>query len=226
MLARAGGARQPHHEGRLALRQFIQESLHRRNIGKRVQARRVQAQFRRGLRPAQQQHRQQRDGLARHGERALHIVFEARHAAAAALEDQAQVLQPVDGIEDLGLAHVHDGRAGGLLVAAGGEGVERQRVGIGDGVLFFHQHAEHAAFHGGQGPRRGAGGAVARLAGVGDGIGLHQDSGLDSGGACRRGSARPFKRKAAPGATMPCRRRRATCAGFVPRILRRAAYYR
>ena len=114
----------------------------------------VQPQLGRRLRPAQHQHRQQRHRLRWHAEHAPHVVLELDDAAAAALEHQAQRLEAIGGGQHLGIGGLDHRRACGLLVAAGHQRIERQRIGVGNGVLLLDQHAEHAGLEGGQRAQR------------------------------------------------------------------------
>lgn len=59
--------------------------------------------------------------------------------------------------------HVHHRRASGLLIAAGRERVERQRIGIRHRVLLLDQYAEHARFE----RREGANGRALECVGSG-----------------------------------------------------------
>ncbi len=65
------------------------------------------------------------------------VVLELHDAAAAAFEHQAQRLQPVHRGQHLGVGGVDDRIARGLLVAARDQRIQRQRVGVGHGVLLF-----------------------------------------------------------------------------------------
>lgn len=142
----AGRARQLHSKRRRARGEFVEECLDGRVIREAMQTRGVQPQFGGGLRASEQQYREQRRRLARDAEHAIHVVLIARDAAAACLHDKAQPLQAVDGGLDFGLGHAHHRRAGRLLIAAGGQGVQRKRVRIRDGVLLFDQHAKNTGF--------------------------------------------------------------------------------
>lgn len=154
----AGRARQLHDVRRVVLGQFFQKRFNGRDVCKRVQPRGVQAQLGGRLRTAQQQRGEKRHGLARHAEHAAHVVLEARHAAAAAFHHEAQRFQSVDGGEDFRFSNVHHRRACGLLVAAGNQRVECERIGVGHRVLLLDQDAEHAALESGERPDGADGG--------------------------------------------------------------------
>ena len=152
--SRAPGARgQLHHPRRLLGRHLVQEAFHRRDVGKAVQPLAVQAQFGRCLRAAQHQQREQRHRGRRQAQHAAHVVLEAHHAAAAAFEDQAQLLQAVHRGQHLRIGGIDDRLARGLLVAAGHQRVQRQRISVRHRVLLFHQHRQHAGFQRRQRPQ-------------------------------------------------------------------------
>jgi hypothetical protein len=115
----------------------------------------VQAQLGGGLRATQHQEREQGHGLAGHAQATRGVVVEAHHAAAADFVDQAEFTQAIDRVQHLGFAQLHDRIASGFLVAAQGEGVERQRVAVWDGVLFLYQHGKDSGFFGRQRARHG-----------------------------------------------------------------------
>src|ERR1700687_1254364 len=98
--------------------ELIQKRLDRRNVGKAMQARGIQPQLRSCLWAAQEQRREQRGCLVWYAEPAIHVVLEARHAAAAAFQHQTQVFQTIDGREYLGLGDIHHRGSCGFLVAA------------------------------------------------------------------------------------------------------------
>ena len=86
----------------------------------------------------------------RDAEHALRVVLVARDAAATDLDDERQPLQLVDGAEHVGIARRDHRVARRLLVAAGDEAVQRQRVGVRHRRLLLDEHGEHAGFDGGQ----------------------------------------------------------------------------
>ncbi len=90
-----------------------------------MQALAVQAQFAGGLRAAQHQHGKQRRGLGRHTEHLFQPMLETDDAAAADFDRQAGVLEVVEGCQDFRFAQIEHRLAAGLLVAAGGQRVER-----------------------------------------------------------------------------------------------------
>jgi hypothetical protein len=93
-LALAGCPRQLHHlDGRLA-GQFVEEALHRRDVGKAVQAFAVQAQLGGGLRAPQHQHGQQRHRCARHAQHAAEVVLVALTRLPLASNTRLQALRP------------------------------------------------------------------------------------------------------------------------------------
>src|SRR6185295_12304995 len=100
LLARTRRARQPDDERtallRRARRELVEEALDRRDVGEAVQPLAGGAQLGGGLRPAQDERREQRDRLRRHAERAAEVVLVARDARAARLERQRERLQRVD----------------------------------------------------------------------------------------------------------------------------------
>jgi hypothetical protein len=95
-------------------------------------------------------------GLAGHAQATGRVVIEAHHAAAADFVDEAEFTQAIDRVQHLGFAQLHDRIASGFLVAAQGEGVERQRVAVRDGVLFLYQHGKDSGFFGRQRARHGS----------------------------------------------------------------------
>jgi hypothetical protein len=131
-----------------------------------MQTRAVQPEFGRCLRAAQQQRGQQRRRLAGQPEHAIHVVLEARHAAATAFHHEAEPLQSVDGGQHLGFGRVHHRGAAGLLVAAQSQRIQRERIAVRHRVLLFDQHAEDAPFEQRQRADCGAGGGV--------GCGVHE----------------------------------------------------
>jgi hypothetical protein len=60
----------------------------------------------------------------------------AHHASAAGLDHQGALAQFIQGLLDLALAGVHHRIAAGLLVAAGHQGIEAERIGVGNRVFF------------------------------------------------------------------------------------------
>ena len=138
---RAGG--ELAHERPLGPRgELVQEGLDGGDVGEGVQALAVDAQLARGLRAAQHERRQQRHRLRRQAEDAAGVVRVAHHAPAARLDDEGERLEVVERGLHLGLGGLEDRVAAGLLVAARDERVERQRIGVGDGVLLFDEDAE------------------------------------------------------------------------------------
>ncbi len=160
IFAFARRAAQLHHPRRIVGGQLVEKRLDRRDVGKPMKPRAVQAQFSGSLRAAQQQRGQQRSRLTRQPQHPIHVVFEARHTAAAALHDQAQALQPVDGSQHLRLGRIHHRRAAGFLIAAQGQRVQRKRITVRHGVLLFDEHAEYAPFKQGQSADGGTGNSV------------------------------------------------------------------
>ena len=104
----------------------------------------VDAKLARGLRAAQHEDGEYGHGLRRDLEDALHVVRVAHHAAAARLHDERERFQLVDGRLDFAFARLDDGLAARLLVAAGDERVQRERVRVGNRELLLDEHAQHA----------------------------------------------------------------------------------
>jgi hypothetical protein len=68
-------------------------------------------------------------------------MFETANPAAADLIDQPEAFQDIDGLHDVALAGFDDRVAAGFLVAAGHERIDRERIGVGHGALFFDEGA-------------------------------------------------------------------------------------
>jgi hypothetical protein len=149
-----------------------------------MQARRIQAQFGGRLRAAQQQHGEQGDSLAGHAQHAVQVVLETRNAAAAAFEHKAQMFEVFDCAQHFGFAHVHDRRARSFLVAAGGQRIERQRIGVRHRVLFLDQHADDAGLQRRERAQRAGRGSIGR--GIHKRIGRRFFTGFDHTRSPRR----------------------------------------
>ena len=154
LLAGARCAGQFLHRGLAALiaapLQLKQHCLHRGRVGKAVPALAIGAQLGGGLRAAQHQ-QANHHGLRFGGAGgALKVVFVARHAAGAALKDQALCFQAGNGGARFIVIDLHQGVAAGFLVAARHECVQAQGITVGHGAGFFHECAQHAGFNGGQ----------------------------------------------------------------------------
>mmetsp|Transcript_5199 Transcript_5199/g.19368 ORF Transcript_5199/g.19368 Transcript_5199/m.19368 type:complete len:476 (-) Transcript_5199:1242-2669(-) len=149
-LARARRLGQLDGKGRLALGQLLQKALDRGHIREAMQALGVLPQLGRRLRAAQHQLGQQGLRGAGHAQAAREVVLVAHHAATADGVDQVQRLQLLHRRQHLGLAHIHHRVARRLLIAAGGQGIGRQRVAVGHGALLLDQHGQHAGLQRGQ----------------------------------------------------------------------------
>jgi hypothetical protein len=121
-LALARRPRQLHHQRPANLGrtpgQFVEEGLHRGNIGKAMHALRCGAQFGGGLRAAQQQDRQQGHGLVGDAQDAADVVRIARDPRPARFDDQRVCPQAIDDRLHLGVAGLDDRIAIVFLVAA------------------------------------------------------------------------------------------------------------
>jgi len=122
--------------------QLVQEAFDRRDVAEAMQPLGVDSKLARGLRPPQHEEGEDRDSLRRNLEDALHVVGVAHHAAAARLHDERQRLQLVDGRLHFVFARLDDGIAARLLVAAGDERVERERIRVRDRELLFDEDAQ------------------------------------------------------------------------------------
>ena len=98
------------------------------------------------LRPAQHQYCEERRRLLRHVHDALDVVRVARNAFAPPLNDQNHVFQAVDRRLHVRLGCVEDRIAARSLIAAQNEGVQRERIAVGNGALFLDEDAEDARF--------------------------------------------------------------------------------
>ena len=97
-----------------------------------------------GLRPAQHQRGEQRDGRLGYVQDALDVVRVAHDARTARLDDQRQRAQRVNRRLHFGVGRLHERVAVVLLVAAERERVERQRIAVRDGALLLDEHADNA----------------------------------------------------------------------------------
>src|SRR5699024_2999915 len=61
--------------------------------------------------------------------------------------NQALALELAQGLADPARLELHYRVAAAFLVAGGGRGVERQRVGVRGGRFLFHQTAQHTCLH-------------------------------------------------------------------------------
>jgi hypothetical protein len=62
--------------------------------------------------------------------------------------DEGEVFEGVEGLADVFFGEVEDRVAAGALVAGGDQGVQRERVVLRRGDLFFDERAEHAELDG------------------------------------------------------------------------------
>ena len=106
------------------------------------------AEFAGSLRAAQQEHADDCDLAAVEVEDFLQAVFELGDAAvgAAGRAGEALFLQRGQGVANGGFVERHDRVAIVFLVAGVDQGVERERVVVGRGDVFFDQRAEDAGF--------------------------------------------------------------------------------
>jgi hypothetical protein len=70
----------------------------------------------------------------------------AHHApgSAVAVDDQGLAFERIQGVLNLALSDVHRRLAAALLIAAGDERIEGERVVVGRGELLLDQHREDA----------------------------------------------------------------------------------
>ena len=113
-----------------------------------MQALAAREQLAHGLRPTQQQQRQQRGLLAGQVEGAVQPVLVAFGAAGELLPRQAQAFQLPQGAVHHALFQCHQRLARGLLVGGAEGGIDGERVDIRGGGLLFHQAAEHPGLGG------------------------------------------------------------------------------
>jgi len=148
-LARSRRARQLGDERTgLPLGELVQERVDGRDVGEAVHPLGVDAKLAGRLRATQQQYGDQRHRLRRQREDALRVVRIAHHAAAARLDHERLVRKRVERLLHVAVGQGHDRVAARLLVAAGDERVQRQRIGVGYRALPFDQHTEHPALGG------------------------------------------------------------------------------
>jgi len=107
-------------------------------------------QLRRGLRPAQHQHREERDPGVVERERAVEQVAELRGPAAGPAREPrpAAVAEPVQRLADLVLVEIEDRVAVRRLVAGEPERVERERILVRCRPLLLDEAAQHAQLDG------------------------------------------------------------------------------
>jgi len=75
-------------------------------------------------------------------------VFVLGDAGVADGGDEGDIFQGVEGLANLFFGEIEDGVAAGALVACVDQGVERERVVLGRGDLFFDEGAEDAELDG------------------------------------------------------------------------------
>ena len=83
----------------------------------------------------------------------LLILADAGAAAgqtAASGGGKAAIFERMQGLAQILFREVEDGIAGGALVGGGLKGVQRERIEVRRGDLFFDQGAEHAEFIAGE----------------------------------------------------------------------------
>src|SRR6185436_4709177 len=112
--------------------------------GEGVEAVAAGAQLSRRLGTAQQEERHQRLAGAVETPTADHALLPLLRARPFAAPGQDVLAQPLQGVDHLALGELHDRLAVRLLVAAGEDGVDRQRAGFGGRLLLFEQDAQDA----------------------------------------------------------------------------------
>ena len=120
--------------------------LHLIGVFKVVHARAAGQQLIEGLRATQEQQPHQHH-LRRH--QLQHFIDPVLPAICATAHDQARKASPLkcpQALPDLAGAEVHYRLAAGLLIASQHQRIQRQRVRVGVGGLFFDQGAEDANF--------------------------------------------------------------------------------
>ena len=101
-----------------------------------------------------------------HVETALIAVFGQMHNGGIGNQTTVGAVPPED-VGDGGVIELHEGLAVGGLIASGDEGIERHRVVIREGDLFFDEAAEDADLLGRKGGWDGGGGG---FCGHGEGL--------------------------------------------------------
>jgi hypothetical protein len=130
--------------------QFVQGVLGGVVVGEGVHAAGAVAEFGDGLRSAEQKHGKDRQFTAREVEEFAHPVAVLLDAAARFSDEggEAQFAERFQGGTDVGILVGGDGVAVGFLVAGVGQGVQRERVIVGRGEVFFDERAEYSGFDG------------------------------------------------------------------------------
>jgi hypothetical protein len=145
VLARAGLARKLRDQRAVGtLGEFVEESVHCRNVGEAVQALTIRAKFAGRPRPAQHQHCEECRRLLRNVHHAFDVVRVSRNSFAAPLDGQNHAFQAVDRRPDVRLVHVEDRISARFLIAARDERIQRERIAVGNGALFLDEDTEHA----------------------------------------------------------------------------------
>ena len=141
-------ARKNSGQGRFALGQTIQRGNDIVESLKMIHAVRAAAEFARSLRPAEQKNADDCDFAAIEVEDFLQAVFELGDAAvrAAGRACHAFFLQRTERLADGFFIEAHHRIAIIFLIAGVNQGVERERIVVGRGDVFFDQRAEDAGF--------------------------------------------------------------------------------
>ena len=132
----------------LALHQVLQTGLHGAQVVERVHALGTAAKFAGRLRAAQQQDAEDGDLVTIEVEGFLEAVLVLGDAAvrSADIADEGFSIQRMQSLADGSFVQVHDGIAIRFLVAGVDEGVQRKRIVLRSGDLFFDEGAQNAAF--------------------------------------------------------------------------------
>lgn len=139
-------------ERRLALHQFLQGGLDVVESFEVVHALGASAELARGLRTAQEEDAEDSGFGAGEVEYFLRAVLVLGDAAigAAGGSGEAVLLESAQGVANGVFIELHDGVAIRFLIAGIDERVERERIVLGSGDVFFDEGAEGAGFVGGE----------------------------------------------------------------------------
>lgn len=143
-------------DGRGAGGETIESGGNRGEVVEGEEAIGARAEFAGGLRATENEKAKKGGLVAAEIEDSAGVVLVFGYARACAGEataswgGEAAILEGMEGLAENLFGEIEDGIARGPLVGGGLQGVERERVDVGRGDLFFNQDAEHAEFAGGE----------------------------------------------------------------------------